>query len=37
MENILTENIKTRKNIDKSYAVKGMSYEEDRRLINVFI
>jgi len=37
MENILAEDIKTRKNIDKSYAVKGMSYEEYRRLINVFI
>jgi Thioredoxin len=37
MENILTENIKTRKSIDKSYAAKGMSYIEYRRLINALI
>jgi Thioredoxin len=37
MENILTENIKTRKRIDKSYAAKGMSYNEYRRLINALI
>ena len=37
MENILTENIKTRKRIDKSYAQKGMSYNEYRRLINALI
>lgn len=37
MENILTENIKTRKRIDKLYAAKGISYHEYRRLINALI
>jgi Thioredoxin len=37
MENILTEDIKTRKRIDKSYAAKGMSYNEYRRLIYALI
>jgi hypothetical protein len=37
MENILTKNIKIRKSIDESYATKGMSYDEYRRLINACI
>ncbi len=37
MENILSQNIGIRKSIDQSYAEKGMSYDEYRRLINAFI
>lgn len=37
MENIITKNITIRKTIDKSYASKGMSYEEYRRMIDAFI
>jgi hypothetical protein len=37
MENTIEKNIKIRKNIDESYAAKGMDYDEYRRLINAFI
>lgn len=37
MENIITKKITLKKRIDSSYASKGMSYEEYRRLIDAFI
>jgi hypothetical protein len=37
MENIITENIRIRKSIDESFVVKGISYDEYRRMIDAFI
>src|SRR4051794_13481406 len=37
MENIITEKIRIRKSIDESFVVKGISYDEYRRMIDVFI
>ncbi len=37
MEKTITKNTTIRKSIDQSYAAKGMSYDEYRRLINAFI
>jgi hypothetical protein len=37
MENIITENIRIRKSIDESFVAKGISYDEYRRMIDVFI
>jgi Thioredoxin len=37
MENIITKNIKIRRSITESYAIKGMNYDEYRRLVNALI